>query len=176
MHPIKSLAPTIFDAIKAIEQGIRKTQNDPLFTPTMGKWMTITPQVCMGCLATSTLMQLTTKSAKDFVEYFSKEELPTNLSRAERSECYGFKVNVDNGSYSELVDFEFAIDFMRAGDIKPLLAFYSLHRHTNANEAAEWFRIAGIRLFDATLSNADLITYADFLKNTLLPKFECWFK
>jgi hypothetical protein len=176
MTTIKDLAPTIFDAIKAIEQGCRKIQNDPFFSPAMSAWLTIDHHCCLGCLATSTLMQLTNKSGKEIVDHFKTETQPIPTARAERSEAYGLKTDVDNGSYSEMVHFEFAIEFMRNGDIKPLLEFYGLLHHPCCAEATQWYRQTGIRLPAAAITKNALKDYADFLKNTFMPKLTEWFK
>jgi len=75
MLQIKELAPTITDAVKAVEMGCRKVQDDAHFKPGMLYWMAIKENVCYGCLATATLLQLTNKTDSDVVNHFSAHKV-----------------------------------------------------------------------------------------------------
>ncbi len=172
MVHIKTLAPTILDALTAVEQGCRKVKNDPLFTPEMNQWMIISKGICYGCLATTTIMQLVDKSPKDIIDSFIPDPLDTYKSPVERAIAYGLQAATENVANADFSDFENAINNLRTSDIMPLLKFYGLDNHPNAEKIAAWlFDYQGFALYsDATKEK--LIEYAEFLRSKLIPQLK----
>jgi hypothetical protein len=175
MKHIKTLAPTLTDALIAVEQGCRKVQNDPHFIPDMLEWMIISEEFCKGCLATCTLMQLTGKSATDIVTCFDPESFLDDKALGERAAAFGLHLPVYSYGESELARFEKAINDLRQGDFRTLLQFYGLDSHINANLALEWLDQYDTPTLGFGATTDDLLTYADFIKEVLIPKVTIWF-
>lgn len=174
MH-IKTLAPTLKDALKAVELGCRKIQNDPHFIPDMQEWMTINEEVCLGCLATITLMQLTNKSGADIVNCFDPESFPADKAIVERGFAFNLHVPIYNFAESEVALFEKAINCLRQGELPQLLRFYGLDTHTNADTSIEWLDQYDNPTLGFGTTKEDLLIYADFIKDELIPKITTWF-
>jgi hypothetical protein len=170
MLQIRTLAPTLIDALKAVELGCRKVQNDPFFVPEMLEWMTICDDICFGCLATIALMHLTGKSGADVVNSFDPESFPSDKAIGERAAAFGLYLPIDNFYYSDVSLFERAINYLREGTLSPLLEFYGLHTHPNAISAAEWLNQDQNPKPDFGTTKDDLLLYADFIKDALIPK------
>jgi hypothetical protein len=179
MH-IKTLAPNLLGALKAVELGCRKIQNDPNFIPDMQEWMTIineevNEKICLGCLATITLMQLTNKSGADIVNCFDPESFPADKSIFERGFAFNLHVPIYNFSESEVALFEKAINCLRQGDLSQLLRFYGLDTHTNADPSIEWLDRYDNPTLGFGTTKEDLLVYADFIRDELIPKIIFWF-
>jgi len=175
MIQIISLAPTILDAMHAIERGCRKIQSDPCYSPDMGQWLFISNGVCIGCLATCTLLQLTNKSPKDIVDQFVSPSGDCYLYPIDRAEAYGLQPGKENVRTSDLCTFEMAIDSLLTSDIAPLLEFYGLENHVNAKAAIEWLLLHQPDSFERFPTHATLLEYADFLKDQFIPLLTTWF-
>jgi hypothetical protein len=175
MMQIKTLAPTLIDAIAAVEAGCRRGLNDPHFVFYMANWMKITENVCFGCLATATIMQLTNKSGKDILDCFTAVDLGFAKEITDRAAPYNLYREMDGDGYTDLSDFEHAIDSLRHNELFPLLHFYNLGSHPNAKEAGDWFYSHQKERLGYGVSQADLINFADFLRNILAPKLNTWF-
>lgn len=175
MVQLKSLAPTILDAIKAVEQGCRKVQDDPYFVPDMTVYMKIKGQVCLGCLATCTLLHLSNKSTIDIINSFSSNSLVSPNCIEHRSEAYGIIVDKYESAFSDISLFESAIDGLRSSDLRPLLEVYQLEDHSNANKAAGWLIDNQSIWLKSDTTKEDLLRYADFLQQKFIPKLEQWF-
>jgi hypothetical protein len=172
MVHIKTLAPTILDALTAVEQGCRKVENDPLFVPELTQWMIISKGICYGCIATCTLMQLVNKSPKDIIDSFIPDPLDPYKSPVERAGAYGLQPGTENVVNFDFKDFELAIDNLRSGQIRPLLKFYELDTHPKADEVMAWlFNYQSITL-DNYPTKEELIEYADFLRSELIPQLK----
>lgn len=173
MVRIKALAPTITDALKAVEMGCRKTQNDPCFAPEMSSWLTIvTKDICVGCLATSTLMHLSNKTGKDIINRFLPEALTNLMQISNRAFAYEIEENTYNENFSDFSFFEAAIDSFRHSELFPLLKFYGLEKHANAKEAVKWFNDHNIYTLGYGTQKRDLLLYADFIKHKVIPKIK----
>jgi hypothetical protein len=172
MVEIKTLAPTILDALKAVALGCRNVQNDPYFTPEMSQWMIISKGVCYGCLATCTILQLVNKSPKDIVDSFISDPLDTYKSTVERAVAYGLQPGTENVITADFPCFELAINSLRTCDVWPLLKFYGLNDHENATEAAEWLLDNQTVILDSYATQDDLIAYSDFLNTVAIPKLQ----
>lgn len=175
MLQIRELTPTIFDALKAVELGCRGVQNDPYFKPDMLEWMTISDEVCLGCLATTTLMHLTGKSATDIVNCFDPESFPADKAIGERASAYGVYLPVYSFTDNDLARFEKAINYLRQADLSLLLAFYQFDTHKNAPAAIEWLNEYDSPTLGFGATKDDLIVYADFLYTELMPQMKIWF-
>lgn len=175
MIQIKALAPTIIYALKAVEQGCRKVQDDPSFVVDMSAWMTLQGPVCMGCLATSTFIHLSNKSAKEIVNSFPPTNAPASKYLSERAFAYGFEVKRADAAFSQFSSFEASIDSLRRGELHSLLEFYQLQHHPNAYEAEKWLLDNHTIWLNSSATKTDLLRYADFLKELLIPKMEQWF-
>jgi hypothetical protein len=172
MVHIKQLAPTIIDALNAVEQGCRRIQNDPNFAPEMSVWITvISDETCVGCLATCTLMQLANKTGKDILARFSRFSNPINVT--DRASVYGIEENAYDENFTDFSFFEAALDSLRHSELLPLLKFYGLDQHPNAAEAIEWFNDTYTLGYGT--QKRSLILYARFIKNKLLPRVQQWF-
>jgi hypothetical protein len=172
MIQIKTLAPTILDALTAVEQGCRKVENDPHFVPEMNQWMIISKGICYGCLATCTLMQLVNKSPKDIIDSFIPDPLDTYKSPVERAIAYGLQPATENVMNGDFSDFEMAINNLRSGDIYQLLKFYNLDTHPKAEDLAEWLFLYQNFTLDSYANKGELITYAEFLRTAFIPKLQ----
>jgi hypothetical protein len=173
MMQIKALAPTLNDALKAVELGCRKIQNDPCFVPDMSSWMTIvTKDMCVGCLATSTLMQLSNKTGKDIINRFSSSSNPIQI--VDRAFAFDIEQQVyrENEDYTDFSFFEAAIDSLRHSELLPLLKFYGLDQHKNAREAVGWFARCYSHTKDYGTGKRDLLFYADFIQDKVIPKMQ----
>jgi hypothetical protein len=167
---IKELAPTILLALLAVEAGCRKIQEDKHFIVDMGTWMTITDEGCRGCLATATFMQLCNKSGLDICNSFSPKAITPHKAAIDRRFAYGIKM--DRREYD---NFECSIDNLRHFELYPLLQLYNLDEHPNAEEAEIWLlNHEGKRLREGT-TKTDLLAYADFIKQQLIPKVHTYF-
>jgi len=176
MVEMRTLAPTIFDALKAVEQGCRKVLDDPHFKPEMFFWMRIIDNACYGCLATSTLLQLTNKTAKEVVTKFPHTEIiPAEKTAKERASAFGISGEDGTTLHSDFSLFEQAIDSLRRSELMPLLQFYNLAEHENANEADVWLFENNIESMGYGTTKEDLIDYADFIHDSLLPLMNIWF-
>lgn len=175
MQKLRTLAPTIVDAVKAVERGCIKIQNDPQFRPRMWSWLSIAGELCFGCLATSTLMHLTNKTGRDIVQSLSKGSA---LSEEIGNQSRALVFDIDQQSFADCTDFywfESAIDSLRRSDLWPLLHYYNLQDHTNAREALTWLVQNQPDEQQGEITKIDLEYYADFLRNVLIPKIEQWF-
>jgi hypothetical protein len=170
MVRIKALAPTISDALKAVETGCRKVQDDTQFSPMMSTFMSIENDYCFGCLATCALMQLTDKTAQDLIACFSPGGIEVTKSRTDRAQAFGLTDDLADVHF-----FEYAIDCLRENELFPLLDFYGLDKHEKASHAIEWLQINRKKALRDGATKDDLRKYADFLKNELIPKVEGWF-
>ena len=170
MLRLRALAPNVTDALKAIEMGCRKVQDDPHFSPMMSTFMSIENEYCFGCLATCALMQLTDKSARDLVACFSAEVVEATKSRADRAHAFGLADDLPDVHF-----FEYAIDSLRENELFPLLDFYRLDKHAKALEAINWLRKHHKKALREGTTKMDLSAYADFLKEELIPRVERWF-
>jgi hypothetical protein len=175
MVPLRALAPTIIDALKAVEMGCRKIQDDPCFLPDMLEWMNIVDTVCVGCLATCTFMQLTGKSGTDIVGSFPKSTYPEDKYFADRALAYGVEIQVDSDTNGDACLFEGAINSLRQNDLVPLLEFYGLDTHKYADDATEWLREFDTPTLGYGTTKEDMLLYADFLRDELIPKMETTF-
>lgn len=175
MQKVKDLAPTIIDALKALEQGCRTIQQDNHFRLNVCSWLHIIDNVCYGCLATTTLMQLTNKTGKDLVKSLAVvTDAGEDITDQERTNAYGLADESDN-PFSDLTLFEMAIDNLRYKDLKPLLQYYDLPYHENADIAAQCYYYTQPRTIGISVAKRDLLDYADYLKNQFIPKMESWF-
>lgn len=175
MQIIRTLAPTIVDAVKAVEQGCLKIQNDPQFQPHMWSWLSIDGQLCFGCLATTTIMHLTNKTGKDIIQTLTKDSPVTELTFYQlRSTVFDIAPQSECGS-TDFSLFETAIDNLRYADLWPLLTFYKLQDHTNAREAAKWLSSSQPNDIHYETTKADLVYYGNFLRELLIPLLEKWF-
>lgn len=170
MHSIRTLAPTIVDALQAVEMGCRLAQHDNHFVIRMNSWMTIFNGICYGCLATCTLMRLSHHSASDVVKRLAGKGITAYKSITDRSYAYNIAKDVD-----ELELFEQAIDLLRHNDLYRLLKFYHLHLHPNADLAMEWLLLNRQQKLYEDSTEDDLLVYADFLKDQLIPNMKNWF-
>jgi hypothetical protein len=175
MIHLKTLAPTLTDALTAVELGCRRVQTDPHFIPDMLEWMTINEGVCLGCLATCTLMQLTDKSAAEIVNCFDPESFPSDKTLAERAFAFNLHLPVHNFAGSDVALFEKAINYLRQGDLSLLLQFYGLDTHTNVVHATEWLYQYDNPTLGFGTTKDDLLTYANFIRYELIPKIATWF-
>jgi hypothetical protein len=175
MVQLRALAPTIVDAVKAVELGCRKIQDDPFFTCNMVNWMAADYRDCMGCLATITLMQLSNNSTTDIVKRLPGNHYFSSVSPTRRADLYGIEIDQFNIGTCDFKFFEEAIDSFRQYDLRPLLTFYGLESHQNAYTASKWLLDNDRYSLGEETTNKDLIPYADFLKNELIPKMEAWF-
>jgi hypothetical protein len=175
MLQIKQLAPSITHAIKAVEQGCRKIQDDPDFVPEMWTYMTIDGTSCLGCLATSTLLQLTNNSAKQIVKRFSPHDRRSDKFPLDRAAAYGIELDKSNITMSDFFYFETSIDSLRHSELMPLLEFYEMENHQFACEADEWLYHHQTYTLGINTTKADLLKYADFLAGQFIPKLELWF-
>src|SRR3954468_700012 len=98
MVHIKQLAPTLIDALNAVEQGCRKVQDDTHFVPNMRTFLTVAAKdICIGCLATCTLMQLANKTAKDILDSFNPVLNLNPKQVSDRASAFG----IDEGRYND---------------------------------------------------------------------------
>ncbi len=170
MVRIKDVAPTVIDALKTVEQGCRKIQEDTQFSPMMSTFMEIENGICFGCLATCTLMKLTGKTATELIPHFPPESIKASNDPAGRRDAFGFE--------SDTVDFqrfEYAIDSLRDNELYPLLSYYGLFAHENALEAITWLTEHHKETLTDPSTKDDLRRYADFLHDVFIPKIESWF-
>lgn len=174
MQQIRTLAPTLMDAVNAIEQGCRKVQNDPVFIPDMQEWLYISDRFCWGCLATCTLLQLTNMNAQDVVNQFPEKKLYKKLELDKRASTYNIATNEEN-SNAELGWFELSINRLRTGSLQPLLKFYKLEDHPCYDRATEWYNHLDAPILDKSTKEA-MKKFADFLHKTLIPQLEIWFR
>jgi hypothetical protein len=170
MEQMKALAPTVIDALNAVELGCRKAVNDTYFSPYMHAWMRIFAGTCLGCLATATLMHLTQKTGKDIVKRYASAFVIGSLPVPERVSTYGLEED-----YNDFVLFENAVDSLRRGDLLPLLELYGLSKHRSANEAIAWLHGHHTYFEDFTTTKEEMSIYADFVKDVLMPKMRGWF-
>ncbi len=173
MVNIRTLAPTLTDALHAIELGCRKVQDDPHFQPNMSKWLVLLPNgICMGCLATCTLMQLANKTGKDILEQYAPGALTTAKEITDRSAAFQIEEGRSKSQSSEFASFECAIDSLRHGEIYPLLEFYGLHKHRHTRTIEHWLIDNLTRSVGYNGMKQELLDYADFLKDKLIPKIQ----
>jgi len=175
MLQIKQLAPTIFDALKAIEQGCRKIQDDPHYEPEMLYWMVIMEDVCYGCLSTVTLLQLAGKTGKEVANSFSPGDLICEKGTFARASALGITAERFTALYSEFRLFERAIDSFRKYELLPLLEFYNLAEHENAEIAKLWFLEYKPNTIGYGTTKIKMLEYAGFLKEVVIPTMEEWF-
>lgn len=175
MQQLKTLAPTIIDAFVAVEQGCRQVHNDQHFQVDIGSWLRIIDNACYGCLATVTLMQLAKMTSKTLLQHFVSS---TNQIVQTTQESRALAFGLDFESLSNRVSFswfESVIDYLRYSDIAGLLAFYNLQDHENAIEAKQWVYDNQPADIGMEADKSDLLKYADFLKNELIPRMTNWF-
>jgi hypothetical protein len=176
MMQIKTLAPKLNDALNAVELGCHRIQNDSNFVPNMRLFMAVvSEEICVGCLATCTLMQLTNKTGKDILNSFSPSFI-NSKNVSDRANVFGIDEGYYNEEISEFSFFEAAIDSLRHNELFPLLKFYGLEKHKNAAEAIKWFVLCNFDTLDTKTTKKDLLTFADFIKNKLIPKIQDWFE
>jgi hypothetical protein len=174
MTTIYALAPTIIDAVKAIDQGCRKILNDPIYQPDLEEWLCISNQFCWGCLATSTLMQLTHLNGTAILAQCSSTIDYQKFDLDQRAAIYGIAPN-EEGSYADLGYFEIAINRLRLGDLQPLLNLYKLQNHPNYEQAIDWYKKSVIPKLDVS-TKKNMMLYGYLLKTNLIPQLEIWFK
>jgi len=172
---MKALAPTIFSALQAVEQGCRKIQHDPQFEVDMEEWLFVGQNTCFGCLATATLLQLTNRTGKDIMNRIPMDYGRHETSVFDRSLAYEIEIEAVYNPQKLLCQFENAIDRLRKKDLLPLLRFYGLENHQHANEAVAWLKTRDETLLDGT-TKEDVNHYADFLKEVLIPKMQTFFQ
>jgi hypothetical protein len=170
MLRLRALAPTVTDALKAIEMGCRKVQDDPHFSPMMSTFMSIENDYCFGCLATCALMQLTDTTANDLIAHFPHDRIKASKEAADRRDAFGFEGDIIN-----FQRFEYAIDSLRDYELYPLLSYYGLDRNEQAIEAITWLREQRKETLIVGTTKDDLRKYTDFLKDELIPRVERWF-
>ena len=168
MLKIRTLVPTIFDALRAIEQGCRKVQDDAFFLPNMATWMRIEDGYCMGCLATCTIMEVTGKTGSDLTSHFSYKAIVPYKATSERARAFGIK----DDDFGLL---ENAIDLLRFNELYALLKFYGLENHQHTWQAVEWLHSNRNKTLHEGSKKEDLNRYAIFLREQLIPKMEQWF-
>jgi hypothetical protein len=173
MANIKTLAPTLFDALKAVELGCRKIQDDPHFQPNMSRWLILLPDgICAGCLATCTLLHLANKTGKDIFDLHSASTV-TNLTEIkDRAFAFEIEEGPRQNYYSEFSVFEAAIDCLRHCELYPLLEFYGLSKHRNTRTAEMWLMENQPRSVAYGNTKKELLQYADFLNLKLIPKMQ----
>jgi hypothetical protein len=176
MVHIKTIAPTIIDAVKAVELGCRKVQDDPFFRCEMSNWMSIDGQYCDGCLATSTLMHLSKLSSKDIIDELPSIDHFPSVSTLRRSTAYGIEIDEHNIEFCDYALFEKSINSFRLSDIGPLLKFYQLDSHQNARKAAQWLLDNHRHNLTVNTTKEELLPYADFLKDEFIPLLIEWFR
>jgi hypothetical protein len=175
MHHIKMLAPTIIDALQALEKGCRK-KDDPHFRFELLFWLSVTEQKCYGCLATATLMQLTNKTGKDLIEFYEpRKEFIKHIEEADRANAYAIEYVSEPVASNDFRLFETAIDALREANLLPLLEFYQLANHINAPQAVEWLYHHQPFHMGFGTNGHDLEQYADFLHATFIPLLQNWF-
>jgi hypothetical protein len=176
MVHIKQLAPTLIDALNAVEQGCRKVQDDTHFVPNMRTFLTVAAKdICIGCLATCTLMQLANKTAKDILDSFNPVLNLNPKQVSDRASAFGIDEGRYNDDISEFSFFEAAIDSLRHSELYPLLKFYGLNEHANAKLATNWVENYNLEILARDTNKRDLICYADFLHSRLIPKMIAFF-
>jgi hypothetical protein len=173
MVRIQQLAPTLIDALQAVEQGCRRVQDDRHFYPVMVEWLKLGGQDhCIGCLATSTFMQLSNKTGKDILNRFSDAVLAYPYEPNNRPSIFDIEEGRSKEGLTEFHYFEAAVDSLRHNELFPLLKFYGLDQHTNAEQAIVWYRKNNTWPLDCYTTRKQLLPYADFIKNQLIPKIQ----
>jgi hypothetical protein len=170
MQQIRTLAPTLFHALNAVEMGCRKAQHDPQLTIRMASWMTVTATTCFGSLITCTLLHLSNKTAVDVIRKFTPKAITPHKSIIDRS--YAYEIAKDT---EDLYQFEIAIDNLRFNELYPLLVFYGYNEHPARDEAVDWLYAKRAEKLTDDCTKADLLLYADFIRNILFPQLQKWF-
>jgi len=167
MVHIHELAPTIMEAVKAVETGCRKVQDDPHYRCDTLRDTAIFNSIFYGGVAAIALLQLTEKSASDIVKRVPTSKDLLYLTEKDKADAFGV---------GSITVFEDAMNSFGQNALNPLLKFYALDRHKNAATAAKW-----LGTFPATIVQSyfaekeNLIPYADHLKYRVLPKLQEWF-
>jgi len=175
MTQIKTLAPTILHAIKAVEEGCRKIQDDPNFIFDMGCLMVTKASTCYGCLSTTTLLYLTNKTTADIIKSGFRDYKQSSQDRRNKAYALGIEEDADKKDILDLVEFEKCINSFGQRDLKPLLLYYGMDNHKNAAKALTWLSdYPNYSYPNLYLENDDLLPYADQLKYLILPNLEEW--
>lgn len=117
MISIREKAPTPKAAVEAMIRGLRSSESWDHFALDMSTFGRIKGEICFGCAATCTLIQL---SEKELSEVDFKGHIINLLSSRHRAQGLGF-ISTD-----ELSDFEDAIDEFRCGHVQYLGDFYGV--------------------------------------------------
>jgi hypothetical protein len=175
MQQIRILVPTIIATVKAIEQGCRNIQLDAQFRPKMSHWLAVHGELCFGCLATSTFLHLTNKKGRDIIEALSKDGvIDDQLCDQSRAAVYGIE-EIPEDDTTDFSLLESAIDDMRKTNLIPLLRFFKLLGHPNANEATNWLAKFAPEDINYDATKDDVLEYANFLRDEFLPLLKEWF-
>lgn len=115
-------------------------------------------------------MYLSKKSAKDLITKFTPKAITPHKSITDRA--FAYQIAKDS---TDLCFFEFAIDNLRFNELYRLLDFYGFASHPHIDEAVEWLNANRSATLHDGSTKEDLLLYADFIRDTLIPKLKNWF-
>lgn len=132
---IKQVLKKPSDAINAIIKGIKAKIKDDKFKFDMSNYGAIVDkQICLGCLATSTIHTVYDVGYDDFVNTRLQCASAINVAKL----VYNKHSNEIEHEYAQEFNvFEDTIDSLRTGQIRPLLRFYEFDYHSDSYLAVE---------------------------------------